>query len=412
MRKSWVDRHGALLLEYLLGEKDGYVLVVPAGGTPRVELLSVTPQQAQVLGIEAGPLTADRLQQALANSRNTGVLQRLRSPAESDIEGRANAPGLAVLWEVLVPAGLREKVLADAFQRLVIVPDGPLAHFPFEALAVQSESEPRYLLDAAAPVVYSPSATVLLTLASRPNNASRTEKPVLSVGNPSYNAVPRDKQRDISSDSPPAGPSRFATNLAPLPFTAWETAWVAEVFGKQGIGATVLVQADATEPRVRQSVSGRRVVHIACHGLADADAGNLFGALALSPGGDSTDLAADGFLTLSETYELSLQGCEMAILSACQTNFGPQQRGEGVWALSRGFLVAGARRVVASNWLVDDEAAASIVSYFCGRVASAEREGKTPDYAQSLQQAKRWGRANKKWKHPYYWATFVLVGPH
>ena len=54
--------------------------------------------------------------------------------------------------------------------------------------------------------------------------------------------------------------------------------------------------------------------------------------------------------------ELAIKDCELAILSACETNYGPQQKGEGVWALSRGFLVAGARRVVASNWLVDDEA--------------------------------------------------------
>lgn len=70
----------------------------------------------------------------------------------------------------------------------------------------------------------------------------------------------------------------------------------------------------------------------------------------------------DGYLTLSEIYELDMRGCELVVLSACESNLGPQQRGEGSWALSHGFLVAGARRVVATNWLVDDEAAASLVS--------------------------------------------------
>ena len=51
-----------------------------------------------------------------------------------------------------------------------------------------------------------------------------------------------------------------------------------------------------------------------------------------------------------------------------------------------------ARRVVASNWLVDDEAAASLVSLFCGGLAQAEKAGKTVDYAASLQEAKRWVR--------------------
>ena len=105
----------------------------------------------------------------------------------------------------------------------------------------------------------------------------------------------------------------------------------------------------------------------------------------------------------------------LAILSACDTNFGPEQRGEGVWALSRGFLVAGARRVVATNWLVDDEAAASLVSYFCSILANAEEAGKAADHAEALQNAKRWVRNNSdhpEWNSPYYWAPFVLVGPN
>ncbi len=122
--------------------------------------------------------------------------------------------------------------------------------------------------------------------------------------------------------------------------------------------------------------------------------------------------ADDGFLTLREIYQLNLKGCELAILSACETNFGPQQQGEGVWALSRGFLVAGARRVVASNWLVDDEAGATLVSYFCGVLAEAQKQGQTVDYAEALQRAKRSLRQQSKWQSPYYWATLVLVGPN
>ena len=155
-------------------------------------------------------------------------------------------------------------------------------------------------------------------------------------------------------------------SLTRLPFTAWETAWVQEVFEKNDVPAFELQGEEASEANVRTQVPGRKIVHLACHGLTDQSFGNLFGALALTPGpqGDA-DPANDGFLTLAEIYELNLQGCELAILSACDTNLGPRQRGEGVFALSRGFLVAGSRRVVASNWLVDDEAAAGLISHFC-----------------------------------------------
>jgi len=103
---------------------------------------------------------------------------------------------------------------------------------------------------------------------------------------------------------------------------------------------------------------------------------------------------------------------ELAILSACQTNYGPQQQGEGVWALSRGFLVAGSGRVVASNWLVDDEAAATLMTYFCQYLATPEKNKRPVDYAEALHQAKRAVRQQEKWAGPYYWATFVLVGPN
>ena len=185
---------------------------------------------------------------------------------------------------------------------------------------------------------------------------------------------------------------------------------MADAFGRQGIRCQSLTGPQATEANVRDQAKGRRILHLACHGLADQSYGNFYGALALSPGADD-DPSNDGFLTLAEMCQLDLGQCDLAILSACETNCGPQQQGEGVWALSRGFLVAGARRVVASNWLVDDEAAASLVYHFCRTLAQAEKDGKTPDYGQSLHQAKRWVRGQEKWQSPFYWGTFVLMGP-
>ena len=57
---------------------------------------------------------------------------------------------------------------------------------------------------------------------------------------------------------------------------------------------------------------------------------------------------------------------------------------------------------MASNWLVDDEAAASLVGRFCGGLAQAEKNGKTVDYAAALQEAKRYVRKQDKWRSPYY----------
>ena len=67
--------------------------------------------------------------------------------------------------------------------------------------------------------------------------------------------------------------------------------------------------------------------------------------------------------------------------------------------------------MVASNWLVDDEAAASLISYFCSQIAEQPKDDKPADYAKALHDAKRWVRKQEKWSSPYYWGTFVLVGP-
>ena len=67
---------------------------------------------------------------------------------------------------------------------------------------------------------------------------------------------------------------------------------------------------------------------------------------------------------------------------------------------------------VRGAWLALDEAAANLVSYFCGTLAQAEKEGGPVDYAKALHDAKRWVRSQEKWKSPYYWGTFVLIGPN
>ena len=92
------------------------------------------------------------------------------------------------------------------------------------------------------------------------------------------------------------------------------------------------------------------------------------------------------------------------MLSACATHRGDWIDGDGVFALSRGFLAAGARRVVGSLWLVDDESTAELIGDFLDRVA---RGG---DAETSLRDAKRALRENPRWAHPFHWAAFVLVG--
>jgi CHAT domain-containing protein len=406
---QWLADRQFQLLYYTVSDRSAFVVSCGRqADSSTIQHLQVAPDQARILGVEPGPLTGEKLTAVLQSAG--GILPMLSTP---DVRPELHQR-LAALAQVLLPVAEREALSSGGCRGLVIVPDGPLVSLPFEALVIEPAARPKYLLDVGPPVLYAPSATVLLNLAQRSigdQAAAPNKQPVLSVANPIYRTA-----APLSGSDEPASRGQYRSvggTLAELPFSGTESAWLAEGFKKQGVSVAALRRELATEHNVRGNVAGRRIVHFACHGLADQAFGNFFGSLALTPGpnggGSSSD---DGFLTLPEIYELNLTQCELAILSACQTNYGPQQKGEGVWALSRGFLVAGSRRVVASNWIVDDEAAASLISVFCSDVAKVEGKGETPDYAAALHRAKRWVRGQAKWASPYYWGTFVLVGPN
>jgi CHAT domain-containing protein/tetratricopeptide (TPR) repeat protein len=397
---------GDMFIEYLVGKTAGHALVVTSDSATIFSGFGFTDEEAKIMGVAPGFFNADRAHRAFLNDKGNGLIQQLADP-------RIPVPvaKLRVMWNTVTADPKLQKSLTDGtIKRLFIVPDGALALFPFEALVVNDGPEPVYLLDRGPQVIYVPSAAVLLSLAGRvKTDPPAGRAPVLAVGDPAYNVEPGDAGE---AASPRSKFRAAAKGLSRLPFSGTEAHWVGQAFGEAGLKADLLTGAQATEAAVRAAAPGRRIVHFACHGLADEQYGNLFGALAFAPGpqGDR-DPTDDGMMTLREIYGLDLRGNELAILSACQTNYGAEQMGEGTFALTRGFLVAGSRRVLASNWLVDDEAGASLVSAFCTQLARDEKARRPADHARSLQEAKRWLRGQPKWQAPYYWAGLVMVGP-
>jgi CHAT domain-containing protein len=93
------------------------------------------------------------------------------------------------------------------------------------------------------------------------------------------------------------------------------------------------------------------------------------------------------------------------------TNVGPQEPLEAGATVANGFLAAGARRVVASQWDVSDRATAVLIDAFVGEVVAAAQRGEPIGYAWALQKARQEVRAHAEWSAPYYWAPFVLLGP-
>jgi CHAT domain-containing protein len=112
----------------------------------------------------------------------------------------------------------------------------------------------------------------------------------------------------------------------------------------------------------------------------------------------------DGFLRAHEVYNLRLPA-DLVVLSACQTGLGKEIRGKGLVGLTRGFMYAGAARVVVSLWSVNDEATAELMARFYQKML---KEKERPTAALRAAQAEM--PRQRQGQSPYYWAAFVLQG--
>lgn len=274
-------------------------------------------------------------------------------------------------------------------QRLAVIADGSLHLLPFAALPVAG-----HRLIESTEVVYLPSASVLaLDRRLHPASAARRPEPPASLA--------------IFADPV------FGADYPPLPASRDE----AEAIVQAAPGAKTLV---ALGPEANRTLAtggrlrGFEVLHFATHGVIDsadpALSGLVLSASRLSAPLASTSMAstsmasASGFLSLHDIYDLHLDA-ELTVLSGCRTALGPVVRGEGPISLARAFMYAGSRRVVASLWPVEDRATADLMTrFYRGLFLQA-----LPP-AEALAEAQRQVSTTLRFRDPYHWAGFVLVG--
>ena len=394
---------GRRMLFYVIGLEGSFVFDIPHfGEAATVHRLEVTAEAGRILGIESGPQSAQRLGLALAangSGESEELLVQLSSPPPRGRRRPALERALHGLFQTLVPASLWAAL--RRCPEVIVVPDGLLHQVPFEVLVPEPgspQAPSRYWIEEGPVTATPPPATALSRLA-------------LSAGG-REDASPA-PFRIVSVSDPDFGPAaqRDGRTLERLPGTARESAVIQEAFAGSGGKAEVLVLQgkDAREERVRAALPGARYIHLATHGLVDETHDGLFATLALTPPPRPQDATDDGQLQLYEIYGLALRA-ELAVLSSCESRVGNVVAGEGVFALSRGFLAAGTRRVVASLWPAEDDSTAEIVGGFFRAAADAEAQGHRPDFTAALAQAKRAVRARSAWGDPFFWGPFVLEG--
>jgi CHAT domain-containing protein/Tfp pilus assembly protein PilF len=376
---------GTLLLEYSLGRERGYLWAVDA----------TTVRSFVLPGREEIERAARAFHQALS------------TPAANDGDG-----GRARLGRTLSRMLLGPVAGELGGRRLAIVADGALDYIPFDVLPEPGrKGQP----ERAAPllerheVVELPSASVLL--AERRELAHRAPARELAIvlADPVFQAEdsrvarsgPQPQPAVAAANAVRAGEPESLAHLSRLRFSRQEALAIAALAPPGAVTTELDFAADRD-----LALSGRlrdfRYVHFATHGIFDAGRPDLSG-LALSRV-DSSGRPREGLLRLRDIYDLDLTA-DLVVLSGCQTALGREIRGEGLLGLTRGFLYAGAPRVVASLWWIDDRATAELMTAFYRGMWA---EGLRP--AAALRKARLSLARQHRFRDPSYWGAFVLQG--
>ncbi|MCX8043530.1 MAG: CHAT domain-containing protein, partial [Desulfobacterota bacterium] len=189
-----------------------------------------------------------------------------------------------------------------------------------------------------------------------------------------------------------ANPETGKTNLA---FAEREVQEVEKLFFLRETYA----RRDATEGRAKEKAPEPDVVHFACHAEFN-DRQPLQSGLLLAGDRDN-----DGILQLHEIFGLNLRQASLVTLSACETALCKVQGGEDWAGMSRGFIFAGTPAILATLWSVEDKSTSILIKSF---YENWLHKGMSKPAA--LRQAQRELKAIPEYRHPYYWAPFVMIG--
>jgi len=381
VQKALLDE-GSALVEYYLGAKRGHVWVIDRQAVSVHEL----PAAAKVNGL------ARRYHELLSRDRETLAAAEREKLAQAIADaGRGLA---ALVWQPV------EKRVQG--KRLLIVADGALQYVPFAALP-GATGQP---LLASHEIAYLPSASVLDTIrregrrtASR--GAAVFADPVFASDDSRVAQAGRPAEAAPALDAATRSALRGAGGSFPrLRFSRREAETIAAAAGARTFEALDFSAAKKT--LLERDLRQYRILHFATHGLLNTEHPELSGLVFSLV--DKAGKPVDGFLRLHEIYNLDLDA-DLVVLSACRTALGKEVHGEGLIGLTRGFLYAGASRVVSSVWSVDDRASAVLMSRFYVAMLS---KGVAP--AAALREAQLSLLREPRWSSPHYWAAFGLQG--
>jgi CHAT domain-containing protein/tetratricopeptide (TPR) repeat protein len=362
----------------------------------------------------------------LLNARNKHIsgetqAQREARIAQSDGEIQSAASALSRLVLSPVAAQLGKK-------RLVIVADGMLHYIPFAMLpdpnAPTGSSAPQPLI-LEHEVVSLPSASTLAAIRREVAGRKPAPKTVIALADPVFTKDDERVEEGLRGrsgnvrQSPLQADDKSSRDLEVVE-AAEDTGFagselrIPRLLDSRREAKEIMAMVPAEERKLAldfeasratatsAEMSQYRYVHFSTHGFLNSIHPELSGIVftLVNRRGE----AQDGFLRAHEVFNLRLPA-EVVVLSACQTGIGKEVQGEGLISLTRGFMYAGAPRVVVSLWSVNEVGTSELMIRFYRQML---KNGLRP--AAALRAAQLSLMKEKRWQSPFYWAAFTLQG--
>jgi CHAT domain-containing protein len=389
-----------LLLEYSLGEERSYLWAVTKTSISSYEL----PKRADIEALAQSFYQKTGKQQA-PEQRGVGAF-----PREDSLEITTQ------LSQILLSPVAGQL----AGKRLLIVSDGALQYLPFAALptpdSLGKDKTPVPLI-VNHEIVNSPSASTIAIIRQDTNGRKLAPKKVAVIADPVFskdderlktsvgarNVVPLRSSNPNDLDSLALNRSAIEAGFTfqRLPFTRQEGDRILSLIPNtqtQSAFDFAANRATATSPQLSQY----QIVHFATHGILNSRNPELSGVVLSLV--DEQGKPQNGFLRLNDIFNLKLPA-ELVVLSACQTGLGKEIKGEGLVGLTRGFMYAGAPRVLVSLWSVSDRGTSELMSRFYKKMLQEKLQP-----AAALRAAQLEMLQTPQWQEPYYWAAFTLQG--
>lgn len=294
------------------------------------------------------------------------------------------------LYNILLKEAMR-RVGHSSIQTLVIIPDGPLGHLPFDVLLTASVEGQTgsyrklpYLIRQYA-ISYYQSATLFMQQQNMAHIKRNNNYAYLGFA-PTY--ADGDEEKNHAEN--------IRSDLSPLYHNKEEVQNALKYFNGK-----IFLNEGARETNFKKHASDASILHLAMHATVN-DKNPLYSKFYFT---QNTDTPEDGTLHTSEIYNTPMNA-DLAVLSACNTGYGQIAQGEGVMSLARGFSYAGCPSVLMSLWSVHDKATADIITQFYRQLAKGVPKDK------ALREAKLayLEQADDFLSHPFYWAGLTLIG--